>query len=127
MSARQPSSSSSDDGNFVLQSQRQALSPIPTITRNNTLSRANRSRARRSAPRLTSSSPSRGVSHVAEAAVDPSAPPPRWLPGPVASSAARVSELIGNLIDSACDSADLHQQRVDNERILDSRLTLPEQ
>ena len=127
MSARQHSSSSSHDSGSVRQSQSQALPPIPTITRNSTTSRENRGRARRSAVRLTSASPSLSEIHVAGASVDPSVPALRWVLEPVTSSAARVNELIGNLIDSSPDSAVLHQQHVDTERILDARLTLMEQ
>ncbi len=51
----------------------------------------------------------------------------RWVPGPLASSSSRVNDLIGNLIDTARDSADLHQEHVDTDRTLDPSLTLLEQ
>ena len=54
----------------------------------------------------------------------PSTAAPRWLPGPLASSSNRANEIIGNLIGTALNSADLHRQLVHTVRILDARLAL---
>ncbi len=57
----------------------------------------------------------------------PSAATHRWVPGPIDSSSSCVNDLIGNLIDTARESADLYQQHVYTDRILDARHTLLEQ
>ncbi len=120
MSQRPYSPSSSDNDASGRPSQRLALPPVPAISRNTTNSRARRIGARCSAFRIPLPSPSPSEVTAAETTVVPSVAAQRWVPRPLASSSSRVNYLIGNLIDTARDSADVHQQHADTDRPTES-------